>query len=120
MTHRGPFQPLLFCDSVKVPLSGYVGPGALQRHSDLNMYFRQLGIMSVLPSVLLRYLKEIRFCLSTQAGHKLQVRKKGLPQEIASNLRPAQPQFIYFPPPNSTAHNLFSAFMLCFYLNAGL
>lgn len=42
-----------------------------------------------------------------------QVRWKGFPQEFASNFKPAQPQFICFPPPNSTAHNLFSIFILC-------
>lgn len=55
----------------------------------------------MLPPVLLR------FCLSVQAGYKVHLRRKGLPQEIVSSLKAAQHQFIYFSLPSSTAHNLY-------------
>lgn len=64
--------------------------------------------------------EEIKYCLSVQAEQKLQVGRKGLQQEIASNLKVAQPQFIYLPPPNSKAHHIFLIFELYFCSNAGL
>lgn len=81
-------------------------PGALQRDSDL-CYFPQLGITPVLPPMLLRYPKEIKFCLSIQTGHKLQLERKGLPQEIVSSLTEVQNQFMYLSLPSSTAYNLY-------------
>lgn len=70
--------------------------------------------------MLLRDSEEIKYCLSVQAGQKLQVGRKGLQQEIASNLKVAQPQFIYLPPPNSEAHHIFFIFELYFCLNEGI
>lgn len=52
----------------------------------------------LLPPMLLRYPKEIRFFLCIQAGHVLQLGRKGLPQETVSCLKAAQHQFIYFFP----------------------
>lgn len=61
----------------------------------------------LLPPLLLRYSKEIRFFLNIQGGYKLQLRRKGLPQEIVSNIKAAQQQFICFSLPSGTAHNLY-------------
>lgn len=107
--------------SLKILLSGYIGQPWSSAEALGSQYLFPTAVKLRLCNLL--YFSGIQKrsgSASIQAGHKLQVRRKGLPQEIASNLKPAQSQFIYFPPPNSIAHNNLSIFVLCFCLNAGL
>ena len=61
MTHRGPFQPLLFCDSVKrsLALGAVLGGGPLSKTGNVHRCLSRSesgSVLQVLPSFCGRYL----------------------------------------------------------------